>query len=172
MDPHLKRLQEEIASLVEVAPEQFTLPPAGKWGVAEILEHLYLTYTGTIKGFGRLTERGQPIITPATWKQQLARLVVTGFGYMPPGREAPAMARPRGIPREQVRAEIVPKVAEMDDAIRHCEERFGGKAKLLDHVILGPLNGKEWRKFHLVHGLHHVRQIKNLSLRTAPQSRV
>lgn len=159
MDPHLKRLQEEIAKLVGVSPEQFTRPARGKWCVAEILEHLYLTYTGTIKGFERLAERGTRVITAATWKQQLGQFVVVQLGYLPSGRQAPPTARPRGTPAEQVRAQIVPKIAEMDEAIRRCEEKFGRKIKLLDHPILGPLSGMEWRKFHLVHGLHHIRQI-------------
>jgi hypothetical protein len=167
VNPHLKRLQEEIATVVEVPPEQFRGPARGKWCVAEILEHLYLTYTGTIKGFERLAERGKPVITAATWKQRLGKLVVVQFGYLPSGSEAPSTTRPRGIPREQVRAQIVPKIAEMDQAIQHCEEKFGRKIKLLDHPILGPLSGIEWRKFHLVHGFHHIRQIQRLGGETA-----
>jgi hypothetical protein len=31
---------------------------------------------------------------------------------------------------------------------------------LLDHVILGPLTVKQWKKFHLAHGLHHLKQIR------------
>jgi hypothetical protein len=27
---------------------------------------------------------------------------------------------------------------------------------------LGPLTGAQWRKFHLVHGRHHARQIRQL----------
>jgi Protein of unknown function (DUF1569) len=162
VNPRLKRLQERIATVLEVPPEQFAEPARGKWCVAEILEHLYLTYTGTIKGFERLAERGKPVITAATWKQRLGKLVVVEFGYLPPGREAPSTARPRAIPREQVRAQIVTKISDMDQAIEHCEQKFGGKIKLLDHPILGPLSGIEWRKFHLVHGLHHIRQIQRL----------
>ncbi|MGZ7099671.1 MAG: DUF1569 domain-containing protein [Candidatus Angelobacter sp.] len=37
----------------------------------------------------------------------------------------------------------------------------------MDHPVLGPLTAAEWRKFHLVHGLHHVKQIR--SLRERPQ---
>jgi hypothetical protein len=29
-------------------------------------------------------------------------------------------------------------------------------------VILGPLTGAQWRKFHLVHGRHHVKQVLHL----------
>jgi hypothetical protein len=50
----------------------------------------------------------------------------------------------------------------MDDCIGRCEEKFGAHRKLLDHPILGPLTAAQWRKFHLVHGLHHVKQIWRL----------
>jgi len=50
----------------------------------------------------------------------------------------------------------------MDDIIGRCEEKIGRGKKLLDHPILGPLTGTQWRKFHLVHGLHHVKQIRRL----------
>ncbi len=64
-----------------------------------------------------------------------------------------------------MQAEIGLRIAEMDDMIARCEEKFGLSRKLLDHPILGPLTGEEWRKFHLVHGLHHVKQIRRLRQR-------
>jgi hypothetical protein len=33
---------------------------------------------------------------------------------------------------------------------------------LLDHPILGPLNATQWRKLHLVHGRHHLKQLLHL----------
>lgn len=165
MDPRLGKLQREIASAVaNLSPEQLRFHPPGKWCVAEILEHLYLTYTGTIKGFGRVVEAGKPLATWPTWKQKAQALVVTGFGYLPSGREAPAVARPRGIPIDQVMTEIGPKIAGMDGIMAQCAARFGSRIKILDHPILGPLSISQWRKFHLVHGLHHVKQIHRLSI--------
>lgn len=35
-------------------------------------------------------------VTPPTWKLRRNKLVVFGFGYLPPGSEAPPFARPRG----------------------------------------------------------------------------
>jgi hypothetical protein len=43
-----------------------------------------------------------------------------------------------------------------------CEAKFGSRIKVLDHPILGPLSIDQWRRFHLVHGLHHVKQIRRL----------
>jgi len=156
-------LQAEISSAVAgLAAGQLTWHPPGRWSAAEVLEHLYLTYTGTAKGFSRLLEAEKPQVTTPTWRQRGRRLVVLGFSYLPSGREAPQFTRPRGTSGEKVQAEIGLRISEMDDMIALCEEKFGLSSKLLDHPILGPLTGAQWRKFHLVHGLHHVKQIQRL----------
>jgi hypothetical protein len=163
MGPHLKRLQEEIESAVAgLSAEQMSWHPPGKWCAAEVLEHLYLTYTATTKGFERVVESGRSLASPANFKHRVSTVVVTGFGYLPAGREAPPVARPQGLPPEKVLAEIGPAIAGMDDVIGRCEEKIGRGKKLLDHPVLGPLTGAQWRKFHLVHGLHHVKQIRRL----------
>jgi hypothetical protein len=163
VDSHLHRLQAEIASSVAGrTAEQMAWHPPGKWSAAEVLEHLYLSYTGTVKGFERVAAAGKPLAAAKTWKQRAQTLAVVGFGYFPSGREAPAVARPRGTGVEQVLAGIGPAIAEMDEVIARCEEKFGSRRELLDHPVLGPLTGAQWRKFHLVHGLHHVKQIRRL----------
>lgn len=161
MDPHLERLQQQILTALELANAQQT-PSPGKWSTAEILEHLYLTYTGTIKGFERVLAEGKPLATKPTLQKRLRALVVVGFGYLPSGRESPAVARPRGIPSEKVISEVAGKIAEMDAMMCRCDEKFGSGTPLLDHPVLGPLSTGQWRKFHLIHGLHHVKQIHRL----------
>jgi hypothetical protein len=172
MDPHLNRLQQEIESAIAgMSAEESSWHPPGKWSVAEILEHLYLTYTGTVKGLQRVVDAGRTLATPTTWKQRGRIFVVVRLGYMPPGLESPAVARPRGIAPEKVLAEILPAIASMDEIIRQCEARHGPRTKLLDHPILGALNGSQWRELHLVHGLHHGRQIRRLRQSAAGQPR-
>jgi hypothetical protein len=162
MDPHLKTLQEELAAVIAgLTAEQRQQHPQGKWCATKILEHLYLTYTGTTKGFSRVLEAQKATTTPATWIQRRNLLVVLGLGFLPSGREAPSFSHPRGLPTEKVVAEIMEKISEMDAMIANCEKKLGGR-KLLDHPILGPLTGAQWRKFHLVHGRHHLRQIRKL----------
>jgi Protein of unknown function (DUF1569) len=52
MDSRLEKLKENLESAVEsMSSEQLSWRLPGKWCAAEVLEHLYLTYTGTIKGF-------------------------------------------------------------------------------------------------------------------------
>ena len=163
MDPHLEHLRQELESATAgLSAEQMIWHPPGKWCAAEVLEHLYLSYTGTVKGFERVAEAGKPLGTTPTWKQRARTLVVVGFGFFPAGRKAPAVAMPRGLPTEKVLAEMGATIVRMDEIIRQCEERLGARTKMLDHPILGPLSASQWRKFHLVHGLHHGKQIRQL----------
>ncbi len=163
MNLHLEKLQQVLAaSLADTSEEELRWHPPEKWCAGEVLEHLYLTYTGTLKGFERVIQAGKPLATLPTMRQRCRVLVAVDFGYLPEGRKAPANMEPRGLPAETVRTGIIPKIAEMDEIITHCEQQWGSRRKLLDHPILGPLTAAQWRKFHLVHGLHHVRQIERL----------
>lgn len=162
MNQTLEQLKLEIASSIDGMTEgELCFRTAGKWCIAEVLEHLYLSYTGTIKGLTRLGEAGRSPAKKPTLKQRLQTLIVVGCGYMPSGREAPRVTRPRGLASETVLPNIGSKLDEMDTMIARCEKEFG-KGKLLDHPVLGPLSGNEWRKFHLVHGRHHLEQIRQL----------
>ena len=170
MDSRLEKLKADLESAVEgMSSEQWNWHVPGKWCAAEILEHLYLTYTGTIKGFERVIASGKPLATSASMAQRLSSFVVVGLGHMPGGIEAPAVARPRGLPVDQVRKEIGAKLVAMDAIIGKCEAGFGPDVKLLDHPILGPLTAPQWRKLHIVHGRHHQKQLLRLRESTARQ---
>ena len=163
MDPHLQRLQRAVESAVSgLSAEQLLRHVPKKWCAAEILEHLYLSYTGTTKGFARVLEGGKPLASTLTFKNRAQSFLVVGLGYMPKGRESPATARPRGIEPQKVLSEFSSKIADMDEVMTSCATRFGPRTKVLDHPILGPFSINQWRKFHLVHGLHHVAQIRVL----------
>ncbi len=163
MDAYLQRLQDAIASTTDgMTGEDLRRHPAGKWCAGEILEHLYLTYTGTTKAFERCLQAGQPQVRTRVLRDRAKTVVVLGLGYMPEGRKSPKHALPRGMAPEQVAREIGSSISAMDEAISQCEARFGEQNRLLDHPILGPLTGRQWRKFHWVHGRHHLKQIQNL----------
>jgi DinB family protein len=166
MDNALEKLRQAVEdAMEELSNEDLSWHPPGKWCAAEVLEHLYLTYTATVMGLERVLAGGKPIVHPATFGQRCRTLVVVGLSYMPEGRKSPRVAQPRGVPAEKVRAEISAKIEAMDEIIRRCEESFGGHTKLLDHPILGPLTAAQWRKLHLVHSLHHVKQLRRLRRR-------
>ena len=163
MDAYLQRLQEGIQSATQgMSGEDLLRHPEGKWCAAEILEHLYLTYSGTTKAFERCLQAGQPQVSARVLRDRVRTIVVVGLGHMPKGRQSPKHALPRGMTPEQVTREIGPRISAMDEAIAQCESRFGKQNRLLDHPILGPLTGRQWRKFHWVHGRHHLKQIQSL----------
>ena len=170
MDSYLERLQQAIASATRgMTTDELTRHAEGKWCVAEILEHLYLTYTGTQKAFERCLKAGKPLAGVPTFKQRVAATAVTGFGYFPEGRKSPDQVLPRGMSVEKVVADIGPQIAAMDKLIAQCEERYGSRINILDHPVLGPLTARQWRKFHLAHGRHHVKQILQRRPTAAPR---
>jgi hypothetical protein len=77
----------------------------------------------------------------------------------------PDAVRPRGTSAATIMSEIGPQLEAMDRAIGEAEVRYGSSVCLVDHPVLGPLTGKQWRKFHWVHGRHHVKQIERLKQR-------
>jgi hypothetical protein len=163
MDAYLQRLRDAISSATHgMTTEDLRRHPEGKWSVAQVLEHLYLSYTGTVKGFERCLEAGKPLARPPVLKDRMKTFVVTGLGHMPKGRTAPERTQPRGMPADEVTREIGPRIAAMDEVIAQCESRFGKRTRVLDHPVLGPLTARQWRKFHWVHGQHHVKQIQKL----------
>lgn len=169
MNSHLESLSDLLrATIAGIAPEQLSHCGAGKWCAADILEHLYLTYTGTVRGIERVEQAGKPLASHSSLTKRMQAFVVIGLGYFPKGRKSPRVAEPRGLPREQVMGDIVSKIAQMDSAISRCEAKFGPHTKILDHPFLGALSAEQWAKFHFVHGNHHLRQIERL-LRKNPQ---
>jgi hypothetical protein len=163
MDSRLEKLKQSLESSVQgMTSEELRWHLPGKWCAGELLEHLYLTYTGTIKGFERVMTSGKPLASRASMNQRLRTFVVVGLGHMPGGVKTPAVAEPRGLPVEMVSNEIAAKVEAMDAIIAQCEARFGRRVHVLDHPILGPLTAPQWRKLHVVHGRHHHKQLLQL----------
>lgn len=140
-------------------------PAEGKWCAAEIVEHLLITYTSTTAGLRKALAKGRPLGGIPTLKQRLFQFVVLDMGYFPSGRQAPAMTIPKGLQPGEVVHAVEHALPDMDAAISECERNYGSGTKIADHPILGPLTAKQWRKFHLVHARHHMKQVARLRAR-------
>jgi len=163
MDFYIQQIREALEhATAGMSAEALERRRGEKWSAAQILEHLSLTYSGTVKGMQKCLHAGKPIATSATMKQIIRAGVVVGLGHMPEGRKAPAATTPRGLPSNEVLAEIWTNLDAMEDAIERCERQFGAKVKIVNHPILGPLNATGWRKFHWVHARHHAKQIEEM----------
>ena len=163
MHHKLAELQKVLSDAIQgMSKEELARHPAEKWSAAEILEHLNLSYVGTIKNLERCLTAGQSRASSDRGKMRWPRLLITRVGYFPGGRKSPEFVRPRGTPVEQVTSEIMQNISRMDEVISQCESRFPSGKAIADHPILGPLTATEWRGFHITHGKHHARQIVRL----------
>jgi len=163
MDSTLQRVQEAIeAATGGMSAQQLVQHPEGKWSAAGILEHLSITFGGTARLMRKCLEGGKPLASAPTLKHRLATLLVTGWGYFPTGRSAPEFSRPKGLDGATALQTIRENLAAMDQGLAECEQRFGAGVKIADHVVLGPLTIPQWRRFHLVHTRHHMKQIARL----------
>jgi hypothetical protein len=166
MDSRLQKLEQAISAVTSgMNAEELLRHPEGKWSTAEVLEHLYLTYTGTTRGCERCLQQDKTSARIPTLRERVKAAFVIGLGILPNGRKAPERTVPRGMPANQLSSAIGPALAAMDEAISRCEEKLGTRTMLLDHPFLGPLTPRQWRKFHWVHGRHHLKQIERLRRR-------
>jgi len=159
----LLQLREQLAHAIQgMSAEDLARHPEGKWSSAEILDHLNLTYLGTIKNCERCLAAGKSGASADRKTRRWQRRVTVGLGYLPSGRKSPERALPRGTPIAQLTTEIFENITRMEKVIAACDAQFGRGKPIAEHPILGPLTAREWRKFHWVHGRHHARQIIRL----------
>jgi hypothetical protein len=161
MDAYLERLRRELENAIAGrSDEDLGKGPPGKWTAAEVLEHLYLTYYSNNRALAKCLEKGAPIASAPQLPNRIRAFVVINLGYFPEGRKSPAPALPKGMGVDDVRRDIFLELERMDAAFAECDRKFGAGIKLFDHPIFGGLDAGQWRKFHWVHGRHHVKQIR------------
>ncbi len=167
MNIYLARTQQEIDSAVRgMSTEELEQHAAGKWSAADTLEHLCRAFTTTVPHVKKCLDRGGPTASRPTLRQLLSSTVVVGFGYFPSGRSAPEYTLPKGMAPEETLAQIRSSLVAIDSVLGQCAQRFGGRVKLADHSILGPLSANEWAKFHWVHTRHHMKKIARMRTST------
>src|SRR5574340_625279 len=126
MSSELELLRRELEGVLDgVSESEMVRGPAGKWNSAQILEHLFLSYSGTNYGLRKCLAKGAPLATAATLKQRLGTLLIVNFGHMPKGRQAPKVSVPRGLAAAEVRANIFGEIEKMEAGLAECERRFG-----------------------------------------------
>src|SRR5258706_5125013 len=168
MANELEQARELIDRTVSgMTEEQLLFHPGEKWCSANILEHLGLAFGGTVKGMQRVIEAGKPLGRRRSLRDFALQTGLLTFGYFPTGRTAPKMVTPScTLGGLEALAMIRENLQNMAAKLDEVEKQFGTADSLLDHPILGPLTLLQWRKFHLAHTRHHMKQIDRL--RVAP----
>ena len=111
-------------------------------------------------------ETGQSVGELKTLTQRFLQWLVIQRGYFRKGVKAPEFTLPEKAgwsakSGEELVGELRTGLAELDGILMECEAQFGSHA-VGTHFIFGPLTARQWRRFHRVHGLHHLKQVKVL----------
>ncbi|HEX3374798.1 MAG TPA: DUF1569 domain-containing protein [Edaphobacter sp.] len=167
MNPTLHQLQHQItASLQNLDATQTQLQPPSrpnKWSIQQIIEHLLLTYSSTETAINARLIKGTPTRAKPTLADRVVQYAVTRCGYLPTSRKAPPMVTPQPnthpLSGEDLTHSAADHLARLDLLFNEAEALFGPGSQCVNHNVLGPLNINQWRRFHLVHGKHHLKQI-------------
>lgn len=166
MCPTFERLQRDIVeSLNGLTEDQTQLrlnSSPNEWTIQQITEHLLLTYASTASVVRQRLGKGRPTLAVPTLSQRFQQMFVIRGGYFPGGRQAPPMVVPQATSQRLSGAALCEcvrhRLEECDTVFEDAEHRFG-VGRLATHHVMGSLTAEQWRKFHLVHGRHHVKQI-------------
>jgi Protein of unknown function (DUF1569) len=167
MNPTLLQLQSEIASSLrglDATQTQFhPLSRPSKWSIQQIVEHLLLTYSLTETTINVRLAKSAPTRAKPTLTHRVFQYAVTRCGYFPSGREAPPMVTPQPTTHPLSGEDLAQASAEhlnrLDLLFTEAEKLFGPASQCASHAVLGPLNINQWRRFQLIHGEHHLKQI-------------
>lgn len=168
--PASQKLSEDFAAkLSGMSNELCQMHPRGEsgaWSVQDVVEHLVLTYRGTVVQTEKYRQRGSPSEKRADFRQTVARVVVVSLGHFPGGNAAPEFVLPGRSGLEPMSGEALAllfhdELSRMDEQLDGCQQVFGSRP-FAGHFRLGPLSAQQWRKFHLVHGRHHLAQVDRI----------
>jgi hypothetical protein len=147
----LERAVNEISSEIrELDAETTQLHPKGlsyKWSAQQVIEHLVLSYRFTTEGLEARLNKG------------LSRNRTRGVPALDETMPTPgSFAAMNGRQLEHL---LRQEMGAMDAVLDRCRRKFGME-RVSTHPWLGPLRVDQWRRFHIVHGLHHVTQLRSV----------
>ena len=137
-----------------------------KWSIQQIVEHLLLSYrVGASTLRTRLDSGGGPVRASPTGMDRARRLFILGLGLFPSGLKASPETTP-SLPAtlrsgEELIDRLHVELSRLGTLAAEAEAVFGSRPAVL-LPRLGPLSIADWRRFHLLHGMHHARQIQSI----------
>jgi hypothetical protein len=167
MNHDLETLRDELErSLGGLDERQTQLRPGGdpaRWNIQQIAGHLLLTYAATDMALEARIAKSAPTKAKPTMAQRFGQFTILRAGYFPAGRKAPervtAPADAPPVPGGVLIAQVHAAIDTLDRRMAGAEAIFGPELRAVSHMVLGPLSTRQWRRFHLIHGRHHIRQI-------------
>lgn len=171
MHPVFLKLDQELsralAGLAPVDLQARSSKEPASWTIHQIVQHLILTYASTTAAIEIRLQKGHPTQSAASAEQRIARFFVLQLGWIPGRNKAPPEVNPdaasalAATTADDLLTEISAALSTMDSVLARAEQHFGS-ARCHSHFVLGPMSIADWRRFHLVHGRHHLRQIAEI----------
>lgn len=153
-----RQLFEKYAN--RLSEEQFKQQPGGKWSVAEVMQHLYLSarpVTRLLTGpHNVLAQWGTPEAPSRTYDEVAA----TYRQVLATGIKAPAMAVPRPDDMQANKTVIIERFTGIYQALVDALGQWSEHeldAYTIPHPVLGNLTVQEMLHFTSAHTRHHLR---------------
>ena len=173
----LERVVSQISSEMRGLDAETTqLHPYGftyKWSAQQVLEHLVLGYRLTSSALEQRLSKGRLSRNhKRTYLQWSLQLMILSFGRLPRGVPAldetmPVAGSFAAMDGQQLGDLLRQEIEAMDTMFDRCRRKFGME-RVAFHPFLGPLRVDQWRRFHVVHGLHHLEQLREVIAQVAP----
>jgi hypothetical protein len=158
----LDPLADAIVTLTQEEAQVAPLPGQGRWCAQQVIEHLILTYKLTIDTVSWHLKSGRAAKKGRSLSLSLLRLQTIAFGRMPQGIPAIHAVRPKNytpMDGRALRERFLATAEEMEATLVKARQKFGIQA-CGEHPFYGGLRVDEWRRYHAVHGRHHLRQLE------------
>jgi hypothetical protein len=176
----LERVVSQFSSeLLSLDAETAQLHPDGldyKWSAQQVVEHLVLGYRLTSGALETRLNKGRLSRNQRrTYLQWSLQLMILTFGRLPYGVPALDETVPGGggfgaMNGQQLGDLMRREIDAMDKLFDGCRRKFGME-RVAVHPFLGPLRVDQWRRFHVVHGWHHLTQLRSVIGRVAPEQK-
>jgi hypothetical protein len=173
LEPVVSQISSEVLALdaetTQLHPNDLTY----KWSAQQVVEHLVLGYRLTSGALETRLNKGRLSRNQKrTYLQWLLQLMVLSFGRLPRGVPAldetmPVAGHFAAMDGQQLGDLMRLEISTMDSLFDACRRKFAME-RVAAHPFLGPLRVDQWRRFHVVHGLHHLTQLRSVVAQVAP----
>lgn len=162
---YLDSSRTSLAAAVAAVPEsqRDRRPEAGRWSVAEVLEHLALVEGGIGRLLGRQLEAARAAgLGPETSSSPVVPTLPVGHLR---DRRVPIAAPERVVPKGELSAGAAWQLLEdrrraLLDTLRAADGLALGEVPMPPHPALGPLDAYQWVVFLGAHEDRHAEQIR------------
>ncbi len=173
----LERVVCQIADeLRGLDAETTQLHPKGlayRWSAQQVVEHLVLGYRLTSDALEIRLQKGRaPRKQPRSRLQWLLQMMILSFGALPRGVPAldettPVAGKFAVMDGRQLIECLREELERLDSLLDRCRGKFGME-RVAIHPWLGSLRVDQWRRFHAIHGIHHLTQLHSVVSAVAP----